>query len=204
MDYAFLRREGIRLLERYGGRWTDFNTHDPGITILEQVCYAITDLASRINYDIKDLLASGEEHPYHSIYSPAEVLTINPVTPADLKKLVLDVPGVKNAWIEQVDKLEPALLYDPSDEAIYLETSTAQPAQRESLVIRGIYCVSIETDVASKLDAVGILQKVNDCLQACRTRDHIIVRCLMSADTLIALIKRQECVQNSWSIRCMS
>ena len=61
MDYAFLRREGLRLLERLAGdQWTDFNAHDPGITILEQVCYALTDLAYRINYDIKDLLASGQ------------------------------------------------------------------------------------------------------------------------------------------------
>ena len=45
MDYAFLRQEGIRWLEQLAGdQWTDFNTHDPGITILEQLCYALTDL----------------------------------------------------------------------------------------------------------------------------------------------------------------
>ena len=48
MDYAFLRQEGIRHLERLAGPlWTDFNAHDPGITILEQLCYALTDLAYR-------------------------------------------------------------------------------------------------------------------------------------------------------------
>ena len=58
MDYDFLRQEGIKYLEKLAGKlWTDFNAHDPGITILEQVCYAITDLASRINYTIPDLLA---------------------------------------------------------------------------------------------------------------------------------------------------
>jgi uncharacterized protein len=57
MDYAFLRQEGIHQLERMAGqRWTDFNTHDPGITILEQVCYALTDLAHRIDYPLPDLL----------------------------------------------------------------------------------------------------------------------------------------------------
>ena len=45
MDYAFLRAEGIRYLERLASQqWTDFNAHDPGITILEQFCYALTDL----------------------------------------------------------------------------------------------------------------------------------------------------------------
>ncbi len=36
MDYASLRQEGIRQLERMAGRqWTDFNTHDPGFMKLE-------------------------------------------------------------------------------------------------------------------------------------------------------------------------
>ena len=45
LDYGTLRQQGIRYLERLAGKaWTDFNAHDPGITILEQLCYAITDL----------------------------------------------------------------------------------------------------------------------------------------------------------------
>jgi hypothetical protein len=64
LDYNFLRREGIRHLERLAGPlWTDFNLHDPGITILEQLCYALTDLSYRIAYDLKDLLATGEREP---------------------------------------------------------------------------------------------------------------------------------------------
>ena len=171
MDYAFLRREGIRLLEQLsGGQWTDFNTHDPGITILEQVCYAITDLAYRINFDLKDLLASGEADLYHSLYSPAEVLTTNPVTLNDLRKLVIDVPGVKNAWIERVDKSEsePALLYDPSDKAISLATATAPLAQHETISLRGLYRVLIEKDADSTLPAPGILTEVNRRIHACR------------------------------------
>jgi hypothetical protein len=55
MDYAALRQEGIRQLERMaGGQWTDFNAHDPGITILEQLCYVLTDLAYRTAYEVPD------------------------------------------------------------------------------------------------------------------------------------------------------
>ncbi len=44
LDYDTLRREGIKHIERPGSTfWTDYNTHDPGITILEQLCYAITN-----------------------------------------------------------------------------------------------------------------------------------------------------------------
>ena len=48
MDFASLRQEALELIPRLAGEnWTDYNTHDPGITILEQVCYALTDLAYR-------------------------------------------------------------------------------------------------------------------------------------------------------------
>src|SRR5215475_234438 len=91
MDYAFLRQEGIRHLERLAGQiWTDFNAHDPGITILEQLCYAITDLATRINYAIPDLLTRNGESTYDSLFGPAQVLTTRPVTINDLRKLVID------------------------------------------------------------------------------------------------------------------
>ena len=47
-DFYRLRREGIGFIEQMGSaRWTDYNTHDPGITTLEALCYAITDLAYR-------------------------------------------------------------------------------------------------------------------------------------------------------------
>ena len=57
-DFYRLRREGIGFVEQMGSHlWTDYNTHDPGITILEALCYAITDLAYRTGWDIQDLLA---------------------------------------------------------------------------------------------------------------------------------------------------
>ncbi len=169
MDYAFLRAEGIRLLERLGGRlWTDFNAHDPGITILEQLCYAITDLGYRANYDVKDLLAGGDEDPYRSLYSPAKVLTTNPVTLNDLRKLIIDVAGVKNAWIEPVEKSDPALYYDPSQGSLYLEGLTPQPPHRARVPLRGLYRVLIETDESRGLNP-DTLPEVNRRLHACRS-----------------------------------
>ncbi len=107
-SYASLRAEAIGQLERLAsGRWTDFNDRDPGITILEQLCYALTDLGYRIDYDIPDLLASSGD-PARDLYTPGQVLSSEPVTLTDLRKLALDVPGVKNAWIEPVEPDPPA------------------------------------------------------------------------------------------------
>ena len=56
-DFYRLRGEGIGYVEQMGSKqWTDYNTHDPGITILEALCFAITDLAYRTGKDIKDIL----------------------------------------------------------------------------------------------------------------------------------------------------
>lgn len=102
-DFAALRQEGLRQLERLAGPgWTDFNAHDPGITILEQVCYALTDLSYRSGHALADLLGAQDGFEA-SIPTPAVILPTQPVTTLDLRKVVMDVPGVKNAWIEVID-----------------------------------------------------------------------------------------------------
>ena len=106
-DYYRLRREGIGFIEQMGSRlWTDYNTHDPGITILEVLCYAITDLTYRTNWEIKDLLvpeslSTDPEQPFpnQAFFTAQEILTVNPVTPDDFRRLLIDLPGVRNGWV---------------------------------------------------------------------------------------------------------
>src|SRR3954452_6342494 len=98
LDYAALQRQGIAELERLAGeQWTDFNAHDPGITLLEALCYALTDLGYRTFHPIPDLLAEAEAQRLLCLFTPAEVLTSRAVTADDLRRIALDVPGVKNA-----------------------------------------------------------------------------------------------------------
>lgn len=145
MDYASLRQEGIRLLERMaGGNWTDFNTHDPGITLLEQLCYALTDLGYRAKYAVPELLADGGGEPYSSLHPPAAILTSGPVTLNDLRRLILDVDGVKNAWVEPIhpgDTDALPIYHLPAKNELRLVT-TDLAAQK--LNLRGLYRVLIE------------------------------------------------------------
>ncbi|REL24475.1 hypothetical protein DYD21_17930 [Rhodohalobacter sp. SW132] len=138
MDYELLRQEAINYIQTVAGKvWTDFNTHDPGVTILEVLCYAITDLGYRTSYDIKDLIATDPDSPENSaiqdFFTAAEVLPSAPVTANDYRKLMIDVAvksseagcssvGVKNAWIEKakgpehdiyVNKQESHLGFEP-------------------------------------------------------------------------------------------
>ena len=140
MNYSRLRKEGLNQLERMTEQWTDFNAHDPGITILEQLCYALTDLGYRIDHEIPDLLATGGGDPYESLYPPADILTSRAVTLTDLRKLALDVDGVKNAWLEPAAE-ELALHYHPGRQELGF---TAEPPATQPVRLRGLHRVLIE------------------------------------------------------------
>ena len=106
-DFYRLRREGIGFIEEMGSHlWTDYNTHDPGITILEALCYAITDFAYRTGWDIKDILTPpapspdpDEPFPNQPFFTAQNILTVNPLTPDDFRRLLIDLDTVRNAWV---------------------------------------------------------------------------------------------------------
>jgi hypothetical protein len=106
MDYQRLLQTGIGLCQQLAGdRWTDYNEHDPGVTILEQLCYALTDLAYRTHYDFEDILAerakTGQPLPADTLYPGDRILTCNPLTPDDYRNLVRDrIEAVGNVWVQ--------------------------------------------------------------------------------------------------------
>src|SRR6187455_3778431 len=107
-DYELLRKEGLKHIEDLAhDLWTDYNTHDPGITTLEAVCYAITELGYRTGFDIKDLLIkkdSGLIDDKQVLFTAKNILTNNPLTINDYRKLLIDINGVHNAWLIADDK----------------------------------------------------------------------------------------------------
>lgn len=167
MDYSFLRQEGIRYLQKMakaGMLWTDFNAHDPGITILEQLCYAITDLGYRVAFELPDLLANDGGDPYESLYSPAQILTSHPVTLTDLRKLVLDVEGVKNVWIEKVEEPDIPLHYHVQKNELSLQDNHPET---EPVNLKGLYRVEIEKSVTD-IDGTNVEREVVRRLHANR------------------------------------
>lgn len=107
LDFHFLRKEGISYLEKLGGKlWTDFNSHDPGITILEMLCYAITDLGMRMETPLENLLASKDADLsiQKQFYKASEIFPTKPVNQLDYRKLFIDLAGVKNCWLRKYEK----------------------------------------------------------------------------------------------------
>ncbi|HYD31810.1 MAG TPA: hypothetical protein VEB64_13295 [Azospirillaceae bacterium] len=114
LDYLALRTEGVRLVQRMSGNvWTDYNFSDPGVTSLEQLCFALTELSYRALYPVEDLLAdpkTGQLRLWRQALYPARaIMPTNPVTVADLRRLVLDrMPALANVWFTPLVPADPA------------------------------------------------------------------------------------------------
>lgn len=127
MDYKWLRNEGLKHIESLAHDiWTDFNAHDPGITLLEALCYAITELGYRSGFEMKDLISKAEGQTF---FTAKKILTSAPWTITDYRKMLADLPGINNAWlftsaIQEVPIYanceEDFLQYDPSPQEIKL------------------------------------------------------------------------------------
>lgn len=86
-----------RIRELAAHTWTDHNTHDPGLTMLELLAYALSDLAYRASLDIPTLLAGSDLS--QQFPSARTILPNRALTELDFRKLLIDLPGVKNAWL---------------------------------------------------------------------------------------------------------
>ncbi len=146
MNYSLLREEGLRWIEKLSSDiWTDYNTHDPGITFLELLSYAITDLGYRTSFPVKDLLSenavTNEANFKQQFFSAIEILPSKPVSEIDLRKLFIDIDGVKNAWLL---KAQETLFIDLKDEIV----TGAAPNHKQqcSFSLNGIYDVKVEMD----------------------------------------------------------
>ncbi|RPD38914.1 hypothetical protein [Chitinophaga barathri] len=107
-DFAFLREEGMKLLRSVASAsWTDHNLHDPGITLLEACCYAITEMGLRSGMPMRDLLASDANGRSQDFVTAANILPVAPITQRDIRKILIDHPMVQNAWVFPLES-EPA------------------------------------------------------------------------------------------------
>lgn len=125
-DFKSLKKEGLTYIQEYiGDEWTNLNASDPGVTILDQVCYALTELGYCNDFPVKDILTrpDGKLQVEDQFYLPENILTTSPLTIEDYIKYIVDgVDGVKNAIIKPVvdcsfsscDVYQVYLLIDPS------------------------------------------------------------------------------------------
>lgn len=109
LDYDQMKALGLKCIQELSHqKWTDFNIHDPGVTIWEALCFSLADLAYRTNFEIKDLLTEGgNTHPTldGTMFLPNSIFSFNPLTKDDYRKFVLEnVKEVQNVRLDKVDK----------------------------------------------------------------------------------------------------
>ncbi len=162
MQYETLRELGIRHIQELAGKlWTDYNTHDPGITILEVLSYVLTDIGYRINYDIKDILAQklagSDDYDIKNFYTAREILPVCPVTFNDFREIMIDVEiidergaepqfyGVKNAWINSSPDAELAIYVDKKNSELSLSDNLDVQGW-ERFYVKTLYDILLEFD----------------------------------------------------------
>ncbi len=145
LDQQQLYALGLDHVRRLSRRmWTDHNKHDPGITTLELLAYALTDLSYRAQFPIQDLLATETNNAQtmaNQFFTPRQILPNRPLTVKDYRKLLIDLKGVKNAWVL------------PAEQHYFADTLKGEllrvhpnvPGIRE-IALKGLYKVLLEFD----------------------------------------------------------
>ncbi|MCY1268270.1 hypothetical protein D9M70_167310 [compost metagenome] len=168
-DYSHLRAEGLGHIQRLSGLlWTDHNLHDPGITTLEILCYALTDLTYRTRFATVDLMTGpdGKTDPASlSGLAPAhEVLPSAPRTLFDYRRLLLRIEGLRNAWLDPMQNpAEPAnyrlsevpLYADCLADALSYEAKNAANQANHPLKLSGLYKVRVELEIDDLLGSLN-------------------------------------------------
>lgn len=178
-NYQLLRSKGMEYIEKLSSTiWTDYNTHDPGVTILEALCYAITELGYRTNFDTKDLLATedGTVTKDQAFFTARNILTTEPVTVEDYRKLLADIIGIHNAWMfpkANVDDLDLAGgdVIPATEVPVYplcaKDSLVYDPTDHDAIDIRGLYNVMLDleaTDEFGDLNSGNVIYTFSELL----------------------------------------
>ncbi len=171
LDFHYLRKLGIQYIEELGGSlWTDYNSHDPGITMLEMLCYAITDLGMRIDLPIQNVLASENKEGSLSsqFYNASEIFPTKAVTTEDYRKLFIDLDGVRNCWLRIAKRTVHADC--KNDILSYEETDFSELAEefKRHYDLKGLYTLLVDfeeiDDTFTDEEKAIEIQKIKDVI----------------------------------------
>lgn len=178
MDFNRLKQEGIDLAQELSGDiWTDYNEHDPGVTILEQVVYAMTELGYKASFDIEKILFAKSKEPIdfskYVLYEAFEIFPCSPFNVRDYRRLIIDhcYPLVKNAWVVPKDQsilglntrgLYKVLLQTNSSEQEVLDKVRGLLLEYRNLCedfdefhVLGTEDIAVTADVSISTDSIG-------------------------------------------------
>ena len=105
ISFDVLRQNAIaRAQDASRDVWTDYNLHDPGVTLLEQSSFALTEVAYQAAHLTRDLLTGDTGNLDFSglaLFDPKQVLPSEPVTDLDLSALISDSADIDRCTVKQ-------------------------------------------------------------------------------------------------------
>lgn len=177
INFDTLYQQALAEVLRLAGRvWTDKGEHDPGITMLQALAYAVSDVAYRHSLPLVDMLTPefiGEQTGiFIEGFGPDRALTCGPVTEDDFRRGLLDLhtidgnPGTdtgflfRNAQLKRETAAEQlAYGYDPQFRKFMFSPPNPLPADYQNLTVAGTYKLYVELSVGvTKEVALPILQ----------------------------------------------
>lgn len=174
LDFDKLRREGIDYLGELSGKiWTDHNVHDPGITILEMLCYALLDLGYRTSLPAKDLFSRdpSDQSEENNFFTPSQILGCNPLTISDYRRLLIDLPHVQNAWLTVAEDVTIDSICGRENEPRFtIAGAIYQPPKKNCIdFLNGLYHVYLDLeDGLSDKEKQDTVTRVKETLMAHR------------------------------------
>lgn len=173
LTYESLREQGMQSIESLSSHiWTDYNIHDPGLTQLEHLCFGLADLAYRLAHPIENLLAQPGPQPPHADFTAETILPCRSLTLLDYRKLLIDLPLVRNAWLDKVPYTDPIIYVDCDAEALTFDEDKAEARIQP----RGFYQVwlDLEDDVLPA-DEPAVLAEALALMQAHRNLCEVVL-----------------------------
>ncbi|MBU1310898.1 MAG: hypothetical protein KKE30_15350 [Gammaproteobacteria bacterium] len=148
-----LKQQGLAdIVSLSGKRWTDYNLHDPGITLLEQLCFSLTELQYRCDFDINQLLSNADgqiDYAALGLVAPQHILTSRPTTAADYRRYLLDqLPELADIYLQADDS---SGLYRAQ---ALVASADIDVAQLEADIRR---CYSAQRNLGEQLGEVNLL-----------------------------------------------
>ncbi|BDD12767.1 hypothetical protein FUAX_51990 (plasmid) [Fulvitalea axinellae] len=104
LDFSFLKQVGMAFIQSL----TEGVNIDSNLSVLDQLCYVLSDMANRTGLDVKKLLTYRKNESETSFLPPFEILSGTPVTVNHWRKLIIDrVERVRNVWFDQLGNDRP-------------------------------------------------------------------------------------------------
>jgi len=173
MDYKALKKEGIELAQQLSGEiWTDYNAHDPGVTILEILCYAMTELGYKTHFPIQEILFAKNQKTFfpedNALYSPDQIFPCNPLTINDYRRIIIDrIPEVTNAWLIPLNKNQLGLNVTGLYKILLQLDQQTQSQQIATQVVEKVKKLFLKhRNLAEDIDEIEVLTPVKIQIEA--------------------------------------